>query len=98
MVAAFSERRTYVVPALNGLPGISCVDPGGAFYAFPNIRGTGLGSSALQSRLLEEAGIATISGTSFGAFGEGYLRVSYAASMAQLREAIGRMGELLARL
>ncbi len=98
MVAAFSERRAYVVPALNALPGVSCVDPGGAFYAFPNISGTGLGSSALQSRLLEEAGIATISGTSFGALGEGYLRVSYAAGMAQLREAIGRMGDLLARL
>ena len=95
MVAAFAERRAYIVPALNALPGVRCVNPGGAFYAFPNIRGTGFSSLALQSRLLEEAGVATIAGTSFGAFGEGYLRISYAASLPALAEAISRMDALL---
>jgi len=97
MVAAFAERRGYIIAALNGLPGIRCANPGGAFYAFPNIRDTGLDSRTLQSRLLDEAGIATVSGTSFGAFGEGYLRFSYAASLAALQEAIGRIGAWLER-
>ena len=97
MVAAFAERRGYIIPALNALPGVRCVNPGGAFYAFPNITGTGLGSRALQSRLLEEAGVATLSGTSFGAFGEGYLRLSYAASLEMLAEAVRRIGAFLER-
>ncbi|HEV8028848.1 MAG TPA: pyridoxal phosphate-dependent aminotransferase, partial [Stellaceae bacterium] len=80
MVAAFAERRAIIVRALNALPGFRCAVPGGAFYAFPNIVGTGLDSRTLQTRLLDETGVATVSGTSFGAFGEGYLRFSYAAS------------------
>ncbi len=97
MVAAFAERRSSIVPALNALPGVHCALPGGAFYAFPNIRGTGLDSRTLQSRLLEEAGVATLSGTSFGAFGEGYLRLSYAASVSMLSEAVHRIGAFLAQ-
>ncbi len=97
MMAAFAERRDYIIPALNALPGFRCVNPGGAFYAFPNIRGTGMESRSLQSRLLDEVGIATISGTSFGALGEGHLRFSYAASMDALRGAIGRIGAWLER-
>ncbi len=97
MVAAFAERRAYIVPALNALPGFRCATPGGAFYVFPNIRNTGFDSRTLQSRLLDEAGIATISGTSFGAFGEGYLRFSYAASLEALKEAVGRIGDWLGR-
>jgi aspartate/methionine/tyrosine aminotransferase len=97
MVAAFAERRGYIVPALNGLPGFRCATPGGAFYAFPNISGTGFDSRTLQSRLLDEAGVATVSGTSFGAFGDGYVRISYAASMAALEEAVGRIREWLER-
>jgi aspartate/methionine/tyrosine aminotransferase len=97
MMAAFAERRDYIVPALNGLPGFRCANPGGAFYAFPNAAGVGLESRALQSRLLDEAGIATIAGTSFGAFGEGHLRFSYAASMGALQEAVGRIGDWLGR-
>ncbi len=97
MVQAFAERRQYIVKALNGLPGFRCATPGGAFYAFPNITGTGFDSRTLQSRLLDEAGIATISGTSFGAYGEGYLRFSYAASLTALEEAVGRIGEWLRR-
>jgi aspartate/methionine/tyrosine aminotransferase len=97
MVAAFAERRAYIVPALNALPGFRCPNPGGAFYAFPNIEGTGFASRALQSRLLDEAGVATVSGTSFGGFGDGYLRFSYAANLTALQEAIGRISDWLAR-
>ncbi len=97
MVAAFAERRAYIVPALGALPGFGCASPGGAFYAFPNITGTGFDSRTLQSRLLDEAGVATISGTSFGDLGEGYLRFSYAASLEALHEAVGRIGDWLAR-
>jgi aspartate/methionine/tyrosine aminotransferase len=95
MVEAFAERRAYIVPALNALSGFRCANPGGAFYAFPNITGTGFDSRTLQSRLLDEAGVATVSGTSFGAFGDGFIRFSYAASLEALKEAVGRIGEWL---
>ncbi len=71
--------------------------PGGAFYAFPNISGTGMDARTLQNRLLEEAGIATLAGTSFGALGEGYLRFSYANSVDNIRRALERMQALLAQ-
>ncbi|MDP6707299.1 MAG: pyridoxal phosphate-dependent aminotransferase [Alphaproteobacteria bacterium] len=95
MVSAFDARRQVILDALNSIPGFRCVRPGGAFYAFPNIEGTGFGAQALQERLLEEAGVAVIAGTSFGAFGEGYLRFSYAASTEDIQEAIGRIRTLL---
>jgi aspartate aminotransferase len=91
MVAAFAARRRFIVEALNGLPGFRCANPGGAFYTFPNVAGTGLDARTLQSRMLEEAGVATIAGTSFGAFGEGYLRFSYANSCEAIAEAIERI-------
>jgi aspartate/methionine/tyrosine aminotransferase len=97
MVAAFAERRAFIVKALNSLPGFRCANPGGAFYAFPNIADTGFDSRTLQGRLLDETGVATISGTSFGAFGDGYLRFSYAASLEALQEAVERIGGWLAR-
>ena len=75
---------------------MSCVDPAGAFYAFPNITGTGLDARTLQARLLQEAGVAVIAGTSFGALGEGYLRFSYAAGLEEIREGVSRMRALLA--
>ena len=95
MVAAFDERRRAIVEELNAVPGVSCVDPAGAFYAFPNITGTGLDARTLQARLLQEAGVAVIAGTSFGALGEGYLRFSYAASLEEIREGVSRMRTLL---
>jgi len=97
MVKAFAERRQYIVEALGELPGFRCVNPGGAFYAFPNVSGTGLDARSLQNVLLEEAGVATLSGTSFGRFGEGYLRFSYAASLPALKEAIERIHGCLSR-
>ena len=97
MTSAFDERRRVIVDELNDMPGVSCVRPGGAFYAFPNITGTGMRSQELQERLLNEAGVAAISGTSFGALGEGYLRFSYANSTENIREAMRRMRELFSR-
>ena len=95
MVAAFDERRKVIVEGLNALPGVTCRTPGGAFYAFPNITQTGMDARTLQGRLLEESGVATVAGTSFGAFGEGYIRFSYANSVENIRAALGRIAELL---
>ena len=91
MVRAFDERRQLIVEGLNSLPGFRCADPGGAFYVFPNIEGTGVDAKALQVKMLEEAGVATVAGTSFGHLGEGYLRFSYAASTEEIQEAIERI-------
>jgi aspartate/methionine/tyrosine aminotransferase len=95
MVEAFDERRRIIVPMLNQLPGFRCVDPAGAFYAFPNITGTGMTAKELQNRMLEQAGVATVAGTSFGVYGEGYIRFSYANSIENIRKAIERVGNLL---
>ena len=94
MLAEFAERRRVVVDGLNRIPGISCRPPQGAFYAFPNVRGLGSSSQVIADRLLEEAGVAVLAGTSFGAFGEGYLRLSYANSVPQLELALGRIDAL----
>ena len=95
MVAAFDERRRTIVPLLNQLPGIRCVDPGGAFYVFPNVTGTGMSAKDLQNKMLEQAGVATVAGTSFGIHGEGYVRFSYANSVENIREAVSRLAALL---
>ena len=95
MVATFDERRLVILDALNTLPGFRCPRPAGAFYAFPGIEGTGFAAQELQDRLLAEAGVAAIAGTSFGVYGEGYLRFSYANSAENIREAIRRIGEWL---
>ncbi len=96
MVAAFDARRRIVVEELNAIPDLSCIEPGGAFYAFPNISKTGIAAKEMETGLLEEAGVATIAGTSFGRHGEGYLRLSYANSIDNIRTAIERMGAWLA--
>lgn len=97
MLAAFDQRRRLLVDGANRLPGIVCQMPKGAFYAFPNISGTGWKSKALASSLLEEAGVATIGGPDFGVLGEGYLRLSYAASEEMIEQALQRMHEFLAK-
>jgi len=91
MVAEFRRRRDAFCDGLNSLPGFRCARPGGAFYAFANIRGTGIDSRQLAERLLQEAGVACLSGTAFGAYGEGYLRFSYANSYENLMEAVERI-------
>ena len=97
MVAAFDARRRVVVELLNAMPGVRCAVPKGAFYAFPNISATGWASKPLASALLEETGVATIGGPDFGTLGEGFIRVSYANSEENIRRALGRMGDFLAR-
>jgi aspartate/methionine/tyrosine aminotransferase len=96
MMAEFTERRDVVVDGLNAIPGIRCHKPAGAFYVFPNIEGTGWDERALQQALLHQAGVAVLAGTAFGAYGRGYLRLSYANSVANLEKAIERIGNFLA--
>ena len=95
MVSAFDERRRVIVSELNQVPGFRCIEPGGAFYAFPNIEGTGMSARELQDNLLQATGVAIIAGTSFGAQGEGYVRFSYANSTENIREAIRRVRDYL---
>lgn len=97
MMAAFDRRRRLVVDAVNALPGVSCRVPKGAFYAFPNISATGWQAKKLAAALLEEAGVATIGGPDFGVLGEGYIRLSYANSEANIARAVERIGDFLAR-
>jgi aspartate/methionine/tyrosine aminotransferase len=91
MTAAFKERRDYLVGALNGIKGIHCLEPGGAFYVFPNISSFGLSAAEFAHRLLEEAGVAAASGTAFGDYGEGFVRFSYANSLENLKIAVDRL-------
>ncbi len=88
MLAAFRERREVIVSGLNAVPGVSCVEPGGAFYAFPNISELGVSAATLADRLLDEAGVACLPGTSFGGYGENHLRFSYANSVDNIRRAL----------
>ncbi|WP_238367279.1 pyridoxal phosphate-dependent aminotransferase [Mesobacterium pallidum] len=95
MVAQFDARREVIVRELNALPGVRCSDAGGAFYAFPNIEGTGMSAIEAQNRFLDDCGVATVAGTSFGKWGEGYLRFSYANSTENILEALRRIREVL---
>jgi aspartate/methionine/tyrosine aminotransferase len=95
MRQTFARRRDLVVDRLNAMPGVTCRVPGGAFYAFPNVRGTGIASKQLADRLLMQAHVALIPGDSFGANGAGYLRLSYAAGTPELEQALARMHALL---
>jgi aspartate aminotransferase len=96
MLAEFDRRRKAVVKGLNTLPGVSCIEPKGAFYAFPNVFKTGWKAKKLASALLEEAGVATIGGPDFGVHGEGYIRLSYANSLENIEKALERMQLFLA--
>jgi len=96
MVTEFEKRRDFIVDGLNAIPGITCQKPLGAFYVFPNVTGLGLPSKVLADRILEQAGVAVLSGTASGEYGEGYLRLSYANSIPNIEKALGRI-ESLAR-
>jgi aspartate/methionine/tyrosine aminotransferase len=96
MVEEFRARRELIIAGLNAIPGIACRMPHGAFYAFPNITGTGMSSRAVADLLLQEAGVAVLAGTSFGAFGEGYIRLSYANSRENIQAALDRIARTLA--
>ncbi len=95
MHRTFDERRKLMVKLLNEIPGFSCIEPKGAFYAFPNITGTGMTSKELEEILLDEVGVATVSGTSFGHLGEGYIRFSYASSTENIANALKRIKDLM---
>jgi aspartate aminotransferase len=98
MLAEFRARRDLIVAGLNNLPGVECLTPEGAFYAFPSIAGTGRSSAELADLLLNEAGVACLAGTAFGRYGEGHLRLSYANSRENISKAIARMGDVLAQV
>lgn len=98
MLSEFRRRRSLVVEGLNKIPGFRCLMPKGAFYAFPNIEGTGLSSQVLADKLLYEAGVAALAGTCFGAYGEGFIRFSYANSEENLKKALERVGDVVAKL
>jgi len=95
MVEAFRERRKVIVDGLNDLPGVSCVNPAGAFYVFPNIKGTGMTSTEAEAFFMDRAGVACLSGAAFGAYGEGYLRLSYANSVENIKKALANMAAAL---
>jgi aspartate aminotransferase len=97
MVAEFRRRRDVIVKGLNDIPGISCSVPAGAFYAFPNVKGTGLPSKDLADMLLYEAGVACLDGNCFGSHGDGYLRFSYANSLEKIQEALNRIRKISSR-
>jgi len=98
MVEEFRARRDLVVEGLNAIPGIRCLSPKGAFYAFPEISGTGLGGKELADRLLLEAGVCVLAGTAFGGVATNHIRVSYANSRANLTKALGRIGAFVSSL
>jgi aspartate/methionine/tyrosine aminotransferase len=97
MVAKFKERRDAIVKGLNEIPGFSCTLPHGAFYAFPNVKKTGVPSKELANMILNDAGVACLDGRGFGEYGEGYLRFSYANSLENITEALRRIKELSGR-
>ena len=98
MVAEFRRRRDFLVEALNQIPGVGCFKPSGAFYVFPNIKSFGRSSSEVASYIMHEAGVAVLSGTCFGEYGEGYIRLSYANSLENLEKAVGKIRTALARI
>jgi aspartate/methionine/tyrosine aminotransferase len=95
MVAEFRRRRDAFCAALHGIPGFRCAATGGAFYAYANVKDTGIASAVLAARLLDEAGVACLNGGSFGRFGEGYIRFSYANSFENLMEAVEHMRAMM---
>ena len=90
-MAEFQQRRDVIVEGLNAIAGIQCRKPTGAFYVFPNVKQLPLSSDALADYLLQEAGVAVLSGTAFGEYGDGYLRLSYANSLENIHEALERI-------
>ena len=98
MVAEFKKRRDAIVDGLNAIEGVSCIKPLGSFYVFPNVTKLPLSCKKLADYLLDDAGVAVLPGTAFGKFGDGYLRLSYANSLENIREALARMEAAISRI
>ena len=98
MVAEFKRRRDVIVDGLNRIPGVTCLRPNGAFYVFPNVQSFGKSAQELSDLILNEGGVAVLPGTAFGAFGEGYLRLSYANSVENINKALERIEQTLAKV
>lgn len=98
MMSTYKKRRDILIEGLNSIPGISCHNPGGAFYAFPNISSFGLSSANFAERLLTEAGVAVVPGQHFGASGEGFIRMAYATSEERILEGLSRLKQFCASL
>jgi len=98
MVETFRKRRDFIVAGLNEIPDVSCITPKGAFYVFPNVKKIKMSSQELEHYLLNEAGVAILSGTAFGKYGDGYLRFSYANSIENIGKALEKMKDALARI
>ena len=98
MVTAYQQRRDVLISGLNSIPGLSCRKPMGAFYAFPNIKSFNLSSDEMANLILEKANVALLPGTSFGKYGEGYLRIVYANSLENIEDALERIGNVLSSL
>ncbi|MBC7325638.1 MAG: aminotransferase class I/II-fold pyridoxal phosphate-dependent enzyme, partial [Moorella sp. (in: Bacteria)] len=98
MVAEFKKRRDIIVDGLNSIPGITCKRPLGSFYVFPNIKGLGRSSQEVETILMERAGVAALSGTAFGKYGEGYLRLSYANTVENIEKALEKIAAVVKEL
>ena len=98
MVAELKRRRDAIVSGLNAIEGITCKNPLGAFYVFPNVTAMPMSSDEFAEHLLQEHAVATLSGTAFGEYGDGYLRLSYAGSMESIQEGLARIAKAVAKL
>ncbi|MHA2401540.1 MAG: aminotransferase class I/II-fold pyridoxal phosphate-dependent enzyme, partial [Candidatus Kariarchaeaceae archaeon] len=98
MVTAYQQRRDVLISGLNSISGVSCRKPKGAFYAFPNIKSFNLPSDKMANLILEKANVALLPGTSFGKYGEGYLRIVYANSLENIQDALERIGNVLSSI
>jgi aspartate aminotransferase len=98
MAAEFAQRRRLIADGLRRIPGINCPEPEGAFYVFPSIKETGLSSSQLEEQALSQAGVALLSGSAFGEYGEGYVRLSYANSQENIQKALERLDKFVRSL
>lgn len=98
MAAEFAQRRRLISDGLRSIPGINCPEPEGAFYVFPSIKETGISSGQFEERALNEAGVALLSGSAFGAYGEGYVRLSYANSQENIKIALERLAGFVGTL
>ena len=98
MIGEFAIRRRFIADGLRSIPGVNCPEPEGAFYAFPSIHGTGLTSTQFEERAMNEAGVALLSGSAFGEYGEGYVRLSYANSQENIKKAIDKLDKMVRAL